>query len=285
MKIVSPALKTLLDTADKLCMMELFTITLTNGTVIRYTSGDYNINVGGNTFTPMTIESGECKQAIGLTVDELNINLYYNSADTIPGGATIPQAIRSGAFDYAIVQLEQVFMTSWSFVVSGDYSILIFAGRMDVPMAGRSKAEIKVKSFIEILNILLPRNVYQPGCMNTVYDSACEANRAAFAVSSTVTDGSTDAAINCGLSQTAGYFDQGAVIFTSGANVNVKRTVKSYNPGQIKLIKPLPYQPQTGDTFTIVPGCNGSIFTCNSKFNNLTHYRGTPFIPVPESVT
>ena len=108
MKQVSTALLNLLNSADKLCMMELFTITLTNGTVIRYTSGDYSINVGGRTFTPMTIESGECKQSIGLSVDEIDISLFYDEEDTIPGGATIPQAVRSGAFDYAVVVTEQV---------------------------------------------------------------------------------------------------------------------------------------------------------------------------------
>jgi len=282
---MSSALLNLLNTADKLCMMELFTITLTNGTVIRYTSGDYSINVGGHVFIPMTLESGECKQSIGLSVDEIDIMLYYNQDDTIPGGATIPQAVRSGAFDYAIIQFEQVFMTSWSFVVSGDYSLLLFVGRMNVTTAGRTKAEIKVKSFTELLNIQLPRNIYQASCVNTLYDSSCTVNKAALGVNGSSLSGSTDAVISCSLAQAEGYFDQGALVWTSGANVNVDTTVKYYTPGQVALMWPLPYPPQPGDTFVIVPGCNRSIFFCNAKFNNLEHYRGTPFIPVPESVT
>ena len=283
MKDCSLALIDLLNTATSLCMVELFTITLTNGTIIRYTSGDYNINVGGFLFIPMTIDSQQSKQSLGLSVDDLSIDLYYDGNDRILG-LLIPQAFRSGVFGYAILKQEQVFMTNWQLVVSSDYALIIFVGRMDITTAGRSKSEIKVKGFTELLNIQLPRLVYQPGCGNTLYDGDCQVNRAAYAVILTVLAGSNQNTLICSLSQASGYFSQGAITGLTGQNIGAQMTVKSYVPGTVYLIWALPSIPNAGDTFSIVPGCDRTMPTCDNTFNNLAKFRGTPFIPVPESV-
>jgi len=285
MKKCSAALLNLLNTATNLCMMDLITITLTNGTVLNYTTGDYSINVSGTVYTPMTMDVGEIKQSIGLSVDDLAITWYYNANDTVMSNVPIAEALRSGAFDYAIVQLSHVFMTTWQLAVSSDYVLLDFIGRLDTDSAGRTKAELKIKSITDLLNIKLPRVLYQPGCVNALYDpNTCGVNRAAYTTASTVTGGSTQTTLNCGLTQASAYFQQGAVTFTSGLNAGVIATVKSYTPGVVNFMWPLPFMPAVGDSFTIVPGCDRSIPTCTNKFGNFIHYRGTPYIPVP-SVT
>ncbi len=292
MKICSSTLITLLNTATNLCMMDLVTITLTNGTILNYTTGDYSINVSGTVYTPMTIDIGEIKQSIGLSIDDLSVDWYYDANDKILGTVPIAEALRSGAFDYAIVQLYHVFMVNWQLSISSDYVLLDFIGRVDDVSAGRTKAEFKIKAITDLLNIKLPRVLYQPGCVNALYDSnTCGVNRTAYTSNSWVTSSnSSQITIYCTLSQETGYFNQGSLVWTSGLNTGAILTIRNYYAGtdgqnsRVDFMWPLPFMPNLGDTFSIVPGCDRSIPTCTNKFNNYVHYRGTPYIPVP-SVT
>ena len=87
----------------------------------------------------------------------------------------------------------------------------------------------------------------------------------------------------CGLSQSAGYFTRGYILFTSGALNAIKRTVKGWQPGLVSVFNPLPAVPAVGDTFMIYPGCDHTQATCSSKFGNVVHFRGFPYVPVPET--
>jgi hypothetical protein len=84
---------------------------------------------------------------------------------------------------------------------------------------------------------------------------------------------------------TLGYFSQGIISFTSGANAGLSQVVQSYalvgGLGVVTTAPPLPSTPAAGDTFTIVPDCDKSIARC-SAYGNLAHCKGFPFIPAPE---
>ena len=99
------------------------------------------------------------------------------------------------------------------------------------------------------------------------------------------TNGLHNATFNTNLTQADGYFDQGQITFTSGANNGLSRLIKSFKhtSGAITLATPLPTAPAAADTFTALPGCDLSMATCTSKFSNLLHFRGTPFVPTPET--
>ena len=265
-------------------MLDLITFTLTNGMVLRYNSGCYVVNVGGVNYAPAALEVGSIKQALGTDVDDVTMNWYYDSSDKI-SGVLVPSVLRSGVFDYAVVNLSHLFMTEWSLVGNPAYVLQMFAGLLQQDTIGRSKAELRVKAMTDKLSVQIPSLIYQPGCMNILYDSAtCGVNRANFAVGSAVGAGSNQLLINCGLGQAAGYFSKGSVHFTSGMNNGVVASVQKYAPGQFSLMWPLPFIPQAGDTFIIVPGCDRTISTCQNVFGNYSRYRGTPFIPTP-SVT
>jgi hypothetical protein len=77
----------------------------------------------------------------------------------------------------------------------------------------------------------------------------------------------------------SGFFDNGVITFTSGANVGRSMEIQSYVPGQLILFEPLPYTPMIGDTYTIHAGCDYSQSTCRVRFNNIFNFRGEPFIP------
>jgi hypothetical protein len=38
-----------------------------------------------------------------------------------------------------------------------------------------------------------------------------------------------------------------------------------------------------GDQFQLLPGCDRTLATCTSVFNNAVHFGGFPYIPTPET--
>ena len=158
----------------------------------------------------------------------------------------------------------------------------MFAGRVAEVDATSSLATFSVSSHLELLNQNLPRNLYQSGCLNTLYDSGCGLNRSDFTVNASVSSGSTGGVVRATLPQSTGYFDLGVIYFTSGVNNGVSRTIKNYihgTPCTLTLIAPLPSIPGAGDAFSITAGCDKQQSTCQNKFSNLIHFRGFPYVP------
>lgn len=282
MKSADPALVTLLSTAHEFWIADLYTITLVDGTVLRYTSADVDVVTGGRTFSKSgpLIQRSRTRIAIGTAVDSLDLTLSAQS-DTLLSGLPWLHAISNGALDGATVDLERAFASAPGAAIAG--TVLLFSGRVSDTTTDSLNARVIVRSHMELLNTPLPRNLYQPPCGFSLYDTGCGVNRASYAVNSSVASGSTRQVINCALAQASGYFNIGELVFTSGANLGVRRTVKNYTPGVVTLAYPLPKAVAVGNTFTIYPGCDKRLTTCDTKFANKARFRGTPFVPVPEA--
>lgn len=298
MKNASPALLALLATNEFLAA-DLYTFSLAGGKVLRWTSFDTDIVANGDTFASGA-QSGpffdrqdnkaKCHWKIGVEVDTLIF-------DVVPGAATVNslpflQACRLGAFDGAELQLERAFMAppaSGLFppLAASAGTVILFVGRVAEVDLGRSLATFNVNSHLELLNLNLPRNLFQSSCVNSLYDSACGVAKASYAVTGTAAAGSTASVVTASLAQATGWFDQGSITFTSGENTGFARTVKSYgagSPGTLSLIAPFPFAPAPGDAFAAYPGCdktNGA-GGC-AKFANTARFKGFPFVPIPET--
>ena len=81
-----------------------------------------------------------------------------------------------------------------------------------------------------------------------------------------------------------GYFAYGYVKFTSGANAGYAMEVRSFSPGAVGLAIPFPNAIAVGDAFTIVAGCDRSMGTCKTRFNNLVNFRGEPYVPGTDTI-
>ena len=286
MRTASAPLITLLNGSQKLAYADLYTFTLQGGGIVRYTSADTQIVYGGNTFArgPL-ISRSRTKLSIGISVDDLEVILSADSTVQVNGKALMT-FLASGGLDGARLRLERAFMADWATAPAG--TLVMFAGRVSDVTMGRYEAKLVVRSDTELLDVKVPKNLYQPGCMNTLYDAACGKSRSALTVSNAVwtVPAPTKSVFGSTLGGAAGYFDLGVVTFTSGANSGISRTIKSFAAGgTVTLIAPFPFAPAAGDTFAIYPGCDKTQATCNSRFANLARFRGQPYIPVPETVT
>lgn len=286
MRTAPAPLVTLLNTSQALAFADLYTITLQGGGVLRYTSADLPITISGTTWArgPL-IKRGRTKLSVGINVDNLDLTL---SADSTVQVNTKPLLtfIAGGGLDGARLKLERAFMAAWGAAPAG--TLVMFGGRISDVTMGRYEARLMVRSDLELLDAKVPRNLYQPGCTNTLYDAACGKNRAALTVTNAVAaaPAPSKSAFGSTLGQASSYFDLGVVAFTSGANAGVSRTIKSFAAGGlVTLIAPFPFAPAAGDAFSIYPGCDKTQATCSVRFANLARFRGAPYIPAPETVT
>lgn len=281
MKSASGALIALLN-SQQFLMADLLTITTIGGAIYRYTSADVDLSVGGNLFSASGVrfKRGTTRTVIGIEVDTLDLTLYASATDML-GALPILAALNNGGLDGAAVKLERVFMATFGDTSAG--TVVLFAGRVAECQFGRTEARLSVKSDLEILNIKMPRNLYAPNCIHTLFDAGCGLSKGGFGVAGTTIAGGTKTVIPCSLIQAAGYFDQGTITFTSGANAGVTRNIKSYAVGSVTLNYPLSNAPGIGDAFTAWPGCDKTQATCAAKFGNLANFRGFPYIPTPET--
>lgn len=284
MKTASTALQALL-ASDQFYMADLYTFTLVGGGTLRYTDADIDIVANGYTFSSQgpvfdRQNGGNAEWKLGLEVDTFDITVLPGPDDTM-NGAPFLSGLRMGMLDGGTVQVERAFMENWGDTSTG--TVILFVGRVGEIDAGRTSATIHVNSDLELFDIAMPRNLYQPSCVNTLYDGACTAVRASYAVGGTVAPGSTQSTILCALTQATGWFDLGVLEATGGANANFARMVKCYTPGNFTLVSPFPVPFTAGDPFTAYAGCDKTQATCASKFNNLAHFKGFPYIPPPET--
>ena len=266
-----------------LFMADVFTFTLRSGLILCYTNVDVTFTYSGNTYlaNSILVDGLKYKAAIGLDVDQQQITVAARSTDTITGGAPFLQALRDGSFDGCEIERARVFFSDR---IGGTAigSVTLFKGRLgNVDQIGRTTAKLTVNSDLVLLDIDMPRNLYQPTCLHTLYDSGCTLVKNAFGTSGTVGYGSTASVINWSGAST--NFQQGSITFTSGVNASVTATVGSVVAGtSMTLLYPLESVPAPGDGFTVYYGCDHTPGTCQSKFNNLANFRGFPYVPPPQ---
>jgi uncharacterized phage protein (TIGR02218 family) len=268
---------------------DLFTIWLANGSILTYTDLDLAVASNGYVYSASSVlVSGlRYKASLGVNVDQQKISISARRTDTL-GGVPFLQALQQGAFDGAIIQRERAFFSSWattggSLVPIG--TVIMFKGRVaSIDEIGRTTAQITVKADTVFLDIDMPRRLWSPQCTHVLYGSGCGLARGTYSTSAAAGSGSGNNYVRwSGASQA---FVQGAIVFTSGENSGAQATVKWVDNGTgLGLAYPLPYPPQAGDAFTVAQGCDHTMAACQNKFNNLSNFRGYPYVPPPQVMT
>ena len=260
---------------------ECFTFITTAGSQYTWTNVDYDITYNGFVFSANgPLVSGlKYKGTVGLEVDKQQITIAARPSDVI-NGAPFLIALRDGAFDGAPVYRDRVFLTAPQGSVVG--GVRLFQGRVStVDNVGRTQATLTVASDLVILDYDMPKNLFSPTCLHVLYDAGCGVIRGTYSADGVVGAGSTSNSIAWSGARAGDA--QGSLVFTSGANANIRATVKAAAAGSgYTLMYPLPFAPATGDTFNVAFGCDHTQATCQGKFNNLTNFRGFPYVPPPQ---
>lgn len=287
---LDPDLLAWLLTADRDSFLrpDLLTVQPRGKAPLRWTSADRTIlTPDGRLFKPGPgITRSKIRQAAGIQVSDMDITLAVDDSVVI-GGLTALAYAERGGFDGARVTLEWAYFDN-----DGVFKGLQrkFGGMTGPAQLELGQIEFKVRGDTARLNAMVPREVYQPACLNQVYDGLCGLDVEDWRVTGVVTSVGTGRAgmmafTAAGISEPAGYFDLGAIEFRDGPLEGVLRTVKQHAAGGvISVAMAWPALPEVGDTFVAVPGCNRTEARCINTFNNRLRFRGTPYVPAPETV-
>jgi|SRR5579872_3671538 len=277
------ALTNLLNSGTDFVMADLYSITLSGGTVLNWSGAALPITFGGTTWVlGPALTRGKISSKLGVEVATLEITVNATAADQVNGVALAPFILGLG-LDNATLVLYRAFLPAWGRPVTG--TLITFSGRItSIKDVSDTAMTLTVSSWLVLTNVNMGPDVFQAPCLNTLYDGACTLSKATFTTAGAVVgSGSTLTAFNTNLAAADGYYSQGQMTFTSGANNGLSRAVKSYvhASGAVMLVLPLPAAPAAGDTFSIAAGCDLTMATCLNRFNNLIHFRGQPFTPPP----
>ena len=274
-------------------MCDLVTITPVSGSVIRLTDADVDITLGANTFSHNTYQfkRSNTKIHIGLQVDEMDFTIFDIGSNLI-NTHTLYQSCVNGYFDNAQIKVQRLMncygnYTSQVYSSPSDYLIWMFEGNVSAANPSRYEIKLKVKSELEKLNLPTPRNLYQPTCVNTLFDANCGINPTSpvnYLMNGTIGTVTSATVFQATLSTTPTdqYYNLGYITCNSGANNGVKRSIKTQtgtSPVTITLYYPLPYTPTAADTFTILPGCDKVYASGCTKYSNTAKFRGFDYIP------
>lgn len=291
MKSASGPLITLLNSGADSQMADLWTFTLVDGTVIRWSGADVPLTANGHTFArgPL-IDRDTVTEKIGLEVATMDVSISADSSDLI-GSTPVIQFIAGRGLDGAQVRLDRAFLPNWTSAVTG--TVLRFSGRVtSVSEISGSTAKVTISAWTILLNVSMPPHLYQSACVHNVYDAGCTLNPASFSSTGTVQAGvagppdtrPTQTTWLSNLTLVPDKFSIGRLTFTSGANNGLKRSIRTNaSDGTFEIINPLPVKPSAGDTFVAVQGCDRTSATCSGKFSNLANFKGTEFVPTPET--
>jgi uncharacterized phage protein (TIGR02218 family) len=282
MKPASDALIALLGGSEQFIMADLYTFTLVGGSVLRYSAAPTALTANGYTFAlGPKFERSKTKVLIGTQVDELSIKVYSEPTDLV-GALPFLEAAWQGQFDGALLQLERAFMPTYGDTSPG--TVILFAGRISDIECSRTGIDMKCRSHLELLNIQMPRRLWQSACTHVFGDSMCQFNRSSLQTTFLAGPGSTPAQIATTLNPSpANLYVQGTIIGVTGANAGSSRTVANTDGSWVYVKLAFLSPVAIGDEFQLLPGCDHTIATCTNVFNNAIHFGGFPYIPTPET--
>lgn len=281
MRSLTPNLRQILN-ASLFVKCNLFRITLATGIAYLYTDADVDIAIGSDVYSSAgpSISGAKYNLVRGMQVSTLDLKVLVRPTDLIAG---VPWflATRSGALKNAEVVILKAFMSAWGQPAE---ALEIFRGTINESSDGEQEVHLSVVSDAQRLNTPVPRAVFQPGCLRTLYDNGCGINKAAWSFTGTVQSSANRYSFLTALTQLDDFFMLGELIFTSGKNAGVRRSVKSYKAFVVEMSYPLVFDLAPGDAFVIRAGCDRTRGANGcAKFNNLVNFKGTPYIPPPES--
>jgi uncharacterized phage protein (TIGR02218 family) len=149
-----------------------------------------------------------------------------------------------------------------------------------------------------LLNIQVPRRVFQASCSHTLFDAGCRLAVATFTKTGAVVQVVYPYLFNTTAhmvpTSSNGTFAKGVLTWTSGQNSGLSAFVRMWgtqvngnpNMDQLQLdVQPL-FPIQVGDAFSITQGCDQTFASClalQGASNAYINFGGQPNTPVPET--
>lgn len=268
MKTLSLALQSHLE-SEVQTLAHCWKLTRRDSTVMGFTNHDRDLLIDGvnyaaaTGFTPTSIDS----QAT-LAVDNLDVE------GMLASGSITEADILAGKYDFAEIEIFAINYMDGAM------------GKIALRRGWLGEVEMRESRFIAEVRGLtqkLSQNIgqlYSPLCRAMLGDARCGVNLAAHTVTGTITAvASPSQCSDTARSEEDGTFDYGLITFISGQNNGLSGEVKTFLNQQFTLALPMPYPIAVGESYTLVKGCDKTITTCATRYNNAVNFRGEPHVP------
>ncbi|MFN3261900.1 MAG: DUF2163 domain-containing protein [Pikeienuella sp.] len=214
------------------------------------------------------------ERSLGLAIDNLT------ATGALQSERIREEDIDGGVYDGAAIRL---WLVDWRAPAS---RLLLFKGEIGEITHGSAGFEVELRGLSEPLNRPIGRRFLKV-CDAEVGDGRCgfDTQLPGFRGEGTIESISDSRNIRAaGLSEFEDrWFDDGVLTWTSGRNAGRRSRIRSHLGGGdttwLEFLEPPVLQPEQGDAFSIVAGCDKRAGTCRSKFMNFRNFRGFPYIP------
>lgn len=251
----------------------LLKISCQNGTVFGFTDSDKHLVVDGQLYEPAPgMESVHFTATSDVQVSNQEIGAAM---------VDVPESdLLGGIFDNADIEAA---WCSWASPELG--RVVTFTGSLGEVTWDERGFVADIVSFMKSLE----RNIgwtYTASCRHKLFGTAeagrlgyCGVSASSFTFTGAVTSIQTNKwKFTTDQVRTDGYFSSGLLTWTTGNNAGLTVTIKRQLGGQFELFIPTAFSVQVGDTFSVVAGCDKTLDTCRTKFNNVVNFGGFPHI-------
>lgn len=231
----------------------------------RYTNADQDISLGGNTWLHHAISDG------GLTVgagDSLDVTvpadnpvamLYRNVPPSSP--------VRIRIHRWHVDDTQSEFRTVWIGTIT------------EVKREAIDRTQLITASLASTFTRSGLRLTWARACPYSLYDHNCKMAPEQFAVGGLVVTALDGVSITVNLpAELPGDWFSGGYVEWIVDGVTERRGLRAQNGNQLGLFGGA-VGINVGQIVTLFPGCDRTIDTCNSKFNNVLNYGGEPHMP------
>jgi uncharacterized phage protein (TIGR02218 family) len=274
-------------TDTQLGVVELYKIVLAGNysATACFTNGNTDVIYDGNTYQAIPITRSNIGYHSNLEVDKVEITFGLVSVTVGTLNLTIPKLVKSDFLKNAHIYI-YLYDTENSVSLQ-----TLFEGYLTGDINyNRGTITASFGSILDKLKDKFPKLIYSEFCNHNLFNSYCGLTKASYLHTATCTVGSTTTMVygNVLFSTThaLGYWDKGELIFTSGNNNGISKTIRKHYDGYVILNTPLPYIPSISDSFNVYPGCDKSGIACATKFDtdNYDNFLGFETIPNTETL-
>jgi uncharacterized phage protein (TIGR02218 family) len=243
--------------------IELYTL-VAGATTYRYTSHHSDYVYSGQTYTAIPIQRSAVALEGGLPTREITITLPVTTAFVLAIRGAMPQQGLTAAVD-RVQPVSAESRRLWvgsinTFSFSGSLADLRVSNTMDDPLATD-----------------VPGYRIQSLCNHQLFDgTTCKVVRATYTVNTTIASFSgNDVTLTSDGGNPDGWATGGELYNTTR---NERRMIIAHVGNVVTLIAPFRSGVANGDSVSLYAGCDRSIATCRTKFNNVLNFGGHPHI-------
>lgn len=260
----------------RLC--QIWTITRTDGEVLRFTSLDHDLEYGGLEYKACDSLNPSASEA----VSEVNASGTMDLSGAIGPDGVTREDLYAGLYDGAYVE---AWLVPWD---GHESPKLLLRGTFGPVEQGETGFRVELLGDGAKLMQTPLIKLLQPGCRWQFGDGFCGKALGPLTVTGTVDSASgLRSFVDAARAETAGYFTRGRVTFTSGDNDGISAEIKEHSSGgSFELWPRLPFPISIGDQYSMTPGCtnlkaaSGGTNGCTA-WDNVLRYGG--FLKVPGS--